>query len=132
MVRPKGQNQAQSRNLKGNQDGLKSEKVPPRDEAERVVNPFAREPDEAAADGHVDGHLGHGVVDHGHDDVVDQEGEEEVAGPGVVKGAADADEDGGADGGAEADELDLAVREVPLQAVGAAGQDAVLVFSVGD
>ena len=94
------------------------EKVPTGREAKRVVHPLARQADEASGDGHVRGHLGRRVVDHGDEEVLDDEGEQQVSGAGIVQCSPYADEDARADGGADADELELAVSQPALQVIG--------------
>ena len=117
VVSPEAEDSVQGSDFKGDQQCLVQEEIPASGKTKSLVDPVTCQTDEAAADGHVNGHFGDGVVHAAHDARVQGVGEQQRERTGLVEGAADADEESGTDGASNGNKLDLAVAQMALQII---------------
>jgi hypothetical protein len=109
VVSPVSQYDIQGGNLKWDQDSLIEKKVPANHKAKSIINPFACHPDESAFNRHQDCHFGHAVIDETNEETVDDEAYQETARSPLGQTAPDIDEQPGADGAADGNELNLPI-----------------------
>lgn len=111
VIAPVGKDEAQCRDLKRNDKPGIEEEIPPNGKAEGIVHPMAGHADEAATDRHVGHHLGHAIVHHGQEDVVNSKPEEQAARAALVQNAANAHKQGRTNGASNGSELYLTIGQ---------------------
>lgn len=144
IVSPKAQHGDQGGDLEGNQKSLVEEEVPSGHETvssvshavgvhqhhrfflpESIVDPFTSKTNEATRDGHEDRHFSDAVVDQTKHAGVERVGNEQTAGPTMVKTSTDRDEEGGTDRSTNGQQLNLSVAQAALEVVLVLGNDSM-------
>lgn len=118
---PVRSNKSQSGDLKGDEERLIKEEVPPRHKTHSIVNKVASQTNKTARDRVQSNHLGYGVVDQSEDARIEEEGEEETGRTTLGKASTNTDEESGTNGTTNGNQLDLAVVEATMQTVGIVG-----------
>ena len=114
---PKANDEIESGNFKGDEQGFIDEKVPANHETKGIVDKVTSETDETTRDGVENSHLGNRVVDEAEDQRIKGKCDEKTGGTALGETSTDTDEERGTDGATDGDELDLTVIQAALKAV---------------